>query len=314
MTVPNDAEVVDEAGELVDYPPEETTDSYFVMIPLWILDRASGEAIKLYGVLSTYLNSTSRIVWPSRQTLADRLGKSRPESIDRYLTELSDLGALKIIKRYRPDGGQTSNAYRIVRTPPRGLQGTPPLKTAEAPPLKTAHKPRSILNLEERDLPPVGLSSEAADINTSSTPVDNSEAEAETLFDEYELVSALAKIEANPFDEFWRVYPRKDDKKRARAAFDKALREAPLPEILAGALRYATDPNRDPKYTKQPATWLNAGAWSNGPLPDRAGGSSRPNLDQKLAATAALSGSMVDSWARMYGGAPGQLALDSTRN
>jgi hypothetical protein len=125
----------------------------------------------------------------------------------------------------------------------------------------------------------------------------------------------VAIIEADPFDEFWAAYPRKDDKKRARAAYTKALREASPEEILAGARRYAGDPNREARYTKQPTTWLNAGAWGNEPLPPRA--DSR-DLSEKLAATASLTGSMVAGWNAHFGpgegGATAPLgAIDSTR-
>lgn len=77
------------------------------------------------------------------------------------------------------------------------------------------------------------------------------------------------KVSAADFDAFWAVYPRKDDKAPARRAFAKALTKASLEAILAGAERYRDDPNREAEFTKYPATWLNAEAWENGPLPDR---------------------------------------------
>lgn len=74
------------------------------------------------------------------------------------------------------------------------------------------------------------------------------------------------------FAEFWAVYPRKDDKARAVKAWTTATRKTSPDKILAGARRYATDPNRDDAYTKHAATWLNAEAWDNGPLPARRNG------------------------------------------
>jgi len=71
------------------------------------------------------------------------------------------------------------------------------------------------------------------------------------------------------FDAFWSAYPRRDDKRRAQRAWETAIRRAPPEVIIEGAWRYAADPNRVPKFTKQPATWLNADAWLNGPLPSR---------------------------------------------
>jgi hypothetical protein len=318
VTISNEAEnLTGPAGEPEEFGPEETTDQYFVIVPLWVLEAVSGEAVKLYGVLASYLNSNSRIVWPSRQTLAGRLGKSRPESIDRYLAELSRIGAVTVVKRYRPDGGQTSSAYRIHRIPPREIPRGGAPKTAQGGALKTAHEEEPIKNLEEKDPRSARVPKEAPAeqvVPTISPTVDNSQPEL-AIFEPDVVAAALAKIEADPFAEFWRIYPRKDDKKRAEKAFRKALQDGvDSAAILAGALRYRQDPNREPRYTKQPATWLNAGSWDNGALPARGG--ARPNLEDKLATTAALSGHMVQAWARTFGGSQptGQLALDSTRN
>ena len=71
------------------------------------------------------------------------------------------------------------------------------------------------------------------------------------------------------FDEFWKEYPKKLDKPKAKRAFASALKRAKFEEILAGAIQYRNDPNRVDEYTKFPATWLNNDAWENGPLPER---------------------------------------------
>jgi hypothetical protein len=72
------------------------------------------------------------------------------------------------------------------------------------------------------------------------------------------------------FDEFWKEYPRKLDKGAAFKAFRSALKVATFEQILAGAIAYRNDPNRDSEFTKYPATWLNADAWENEiqPSPD----------------------------------------------
>lgn len=88
---------------------------------------------------------------------------------------------------------------------------------------------------------------------------------------------------SKPFAEFWAVYPRKDDKRNAQAAFDRALKRATADAIIAGARAYAADPNREASFTKHPATWLNADAWANGPLPARGGGG--PSKDDRFMAT-----------------------------
>jgi uncharacterized protein YeaO (DUF488 family) len=72
------------------------------------------------------------------------------------------------------------------------------------------------------------------------------------------------------FNEFWKEYPRKLDKGAAFRAFRAALKIASFEEILAGAIAYRNDPNREAEYTKYPATWLNADSWENeiSPSPD----------------------------------------------
>ena len=71
------------------------------------------------------------------------------------------------------------------------------------------------------------------------------------------------------FNQFWSVYPKKDDKPLALRSFEKALKRATVDVIVAGAERYRDDPNREGLFTKNPSTWLNADAWENGPLPSR---------------------------------------------
>lgn len=77
------------------------------------------------------------------------------------------------------------------------------------------------------------------------------------------------------FELFWDVYPKKDDKRRAFKAWTSATSRASIEEIIEGATNYRDDPNREEVYTKNPSTWLNADAWANGPLPDRARPSGR---------------------------------------
>jgi hypothetical protein len=65
------------------------------------------------------------------------------------------------------------------------------------------------------------------------------------------------------FNEFWNAYPRKLDKAKAFRAFKSALKRATFEDILAGVIAYRNDPQRNPDFTKYPATWLNSDAWEN---------------------------------------------------
>jgi hypothetical protein len=64
------------------------------------------------------------------------------------------------------------------------------------------------------------------------------------------------------FDKFWGAYPRKEGKKAAHKAFDKALKETSIETILA-ALERRKPQWRDPQFIPQPAKWLNQGQWED---------------------------------------------------
>jgi hypothetical protein len=62
------------------------------------------------------------------------------------------------------------------------------------------------------------------------------------------------------FNEFWEIYPKKSGKGAARAKFMFALKKATSTQIMNGLRAYiASKP--DPKFTKNPATWLNHECW-----------------------------------------------------
>ena len=67
------------------------------------------------------------------------------------------------------------------------------------------------------------------------------------------------------FEEFWRIYPRHEDKKKAFKVWQTALKNgATADEIIEGAARYAKYRAGEPEqYTKHPSTWLNGDCWEN---------------------------------------------------
>ena len=75
---------------------------------------------------------------------------------------------------------------------------------------------------------------------------------------------------ADGFAEFWQAYPRRVAKGAAEEAYRQIIRngEATEGELLAGAMRYAAERDReDPRFTKHPATWLNGKCWTDEPPP-----------------------------------------------
>lgn len=74
------------------------------------------------------------------------------------------------------------------------------------------------------------------------------------------------------FDEFWSAYPKRVEKKAARAKFAAAVKGGADPErIVAAAAAYARSENVRRGFAKHPTTWLNAGCWEDelpgGPRP-----------------------------------------------
>jgi len=92
---------------------------------------------------------------------------------------------------------------------------------------------------------------------------------ADVTLPETEYRNRIQNTDTEAFDRFWSVYPRKAGKQDAQRSFERALKVATLDEILAGAQKYADDPNRVAQFTAHPSTWLNQGRWSDDPLPRR---------------------------------------------
>ena len=82
----------------------------------------------------------------------------------------------------------------------------------------------------------------------------------------------LKNNENEKFEEFWKAYPKKADKAAAKKAWEKAALSVGAETLIDAAIRYRNDPNREDGFTKNAATWLNAGSWENDPLPVRSVG------------------------------------------
>jgi len=63
------------------------------------------------------------------------------------------------------------------------------------------------------------------------------------------------------FDEFWKLYPRKEAKAAARKAWDKVTQKIEPQEIIDGLTAYSFSP--DPKFRPLPASWINGQRWED---------------------------------------------------
>ena len=143
----------------------------------------------------------------------------------------------------------------------------------------------SIEELDQRNQSTWHMPKEYFDLDIAQWALDQCKTDAELQRTAEEL---LLFQERELFNEFWKEYPRKLDKGAAFKAFRSALKVATFEEILAGAIAYRNDPNREAEYTKYPATWLNADAWENeiAPSPDsEAAERNRARRDRELEAS-----------------------------
>ena len=218
-------------------------DLRFSIVPEWVLDAGlTDRAIRIYALIARYADNDTLQAFPSRETLAERAGCS-VKSVDRAIRQLVEAGALK--KSHRMNGDSyTSNLYTVKRIPPRGVQFLTTLETPQSPGGDTG---------DARVGTPVTPGGDTTVPLTRTTELDP---------DEPKPVNYIGE-----FDQFWDIYPKKADKALARRSFVKALKKTTLDVILDGAERYRDDPNRDPEFTKNPSTWLNAEAWENESLP-----------------------------------------------
>ncbi len=75
---------------------------------------------------------------------------------------------------------------------------------------------------------------------------------------------SAATSRPDPFDEFWKAYPRKTGKDAARKSYAQALKRGADPEaILAGLKRTQWDTREAGRFIAHPSTWLNQGRWQD---------------------------------------------------
>jgi hypothetical protein len=124
MTIASGADNGETAEDVADFGMGSRAP--FAQIPDWIiLADISNTAKVLYCHVAMHMNFQrgDRAVWPSRATLARRMGYSRPDKVDPFIRELVKIGAMKKVAQQRADGGNANNRYLINAMPPEGYPG-----------------------------------------------------------------------------------------------------------------------------------------------------------------------------------------------
>lgn len=234
----------------------------FAAIPTWMIrdtENVSGAAIAVYGVIASY--SGYRVNAPG-QALIAREARCSERKVRDALIELERLGVVERVKRgARGARGRAADAYRLMDRPLHQDE-----EVLAAPPAGNDYLPAqnsAFTGTSEQTTPLIEIDISEIDICASAHPQS-----------------------AHSFDEWWEIYPLKKDKGRARTAWKSALKKTTPEVLLTAAAAYRDDPNRNPAFTKYPASWLNAEAWENGPLPQRAINHAGGTAVERMAATA----------------------------
>ena len=233
----------------------------FAAVPHWLIREASlsGNALLVFIALVARENRYGEC-WPSHATLAAEARMSE-KSVRRALDELRDAGHVSWVRRQRPDGGQSSNHYRVhVRHgAPSEISGQgallpTPSVTVTDPPGQGDRPPRS-----EGPPPLVTVTDEVEPLEVEPREGKNSPSPRKRGDDD-----------SPEFTRFWDIYPRKVGKGAARTAWARALRRS-TPEVITEAAhahaRTWAHADTEARFIPHPASWLNAERW-NDTLPD----------------------------------------------
>jgi hypothetical protein len=208
------------------------------------------------------LSRDARLLFIMLWTIADDEGRSRaasrmlasllypydddaPKHIGRWL---DDLEREECIRRYEVEGAQYLEIvnwlkHQKIDKPSRSRL---PAFSEHSP------KPREASRSLATDLGPRTLDQDLGEDQVSRA------------------VALVSDWPADWFEKFWAQYPKRVEKKKTQAILDRLRRSGSLPwtTLTAGVMRYAAAmANTEPKFIKQPPTWLNAGCWDDEPQP-----------------------------------------------
>lgn len=246
-------------------------EGHFTQIPnAWLRDvRLSRRARGLLGEIMTH-----RVGWHVTVSSLQKAGIEGRDAISSALKELKAAGYLTLVQS-RGDHGRWNEVEYELTDPGTGngfsvsggftgsgsaVSGSAATGESDT---KNTRDQEDQSQEDQNPLPPAGVSRDEV------------------------VVSGAGSLDPLYFDSFYAAYPRHVGRAAAEKAFAKAVRVATAEVIIAGAKRFAADPNLPPKehaqFIPHPATWLNAGRWDDDPLPPRAGDRGQQQQQQGLA-------------------------------
>lgn len=231
--------------------------------------RLHSTAIRVAVVIASYLNRLTGEAFPSIRTIATK-SATPARSVERAISELCKAGYLE----RRRSRFQGPNVYSIPGTSPHHKKADLEASAATVGGYETSDpaKDDGIDNLNsatgDETFPPHVTVQSCHEWRPNPSRTDYLNTEDSHLSHSRVVLTRNGKAEDPNFERFWALFPRKEDKGTARKAWAKAIKMADANIILAGAEHYAMlRKNQEPRFTKLPATWLNAEAWQNETMP-----------------------------------------------
>ena len=115
----------------------------FAIVPLWILEKADPQALRLYVLLAGKYADKEGYSYPSRRLLCEQLNVSK-RTIDAAVHHLEHIGALIVTRRAASAAGNETNLYRVQRIALGSATDCTPLEQHTAPPLEQYTAPLTI--------------------------------------------------------------------------------------------------------------------------------------------------------------------------
>ncbi|QGW24260.1 MULTISPECIES: helix-turn-helix domain-containing protein [unclassified Dietzia] len=228
--------------------------------------------------LFNYANERGYNVRPGPSTIAKDLGIDK-RTVTKAIETLRESGWITLVAKGGVfEGKNTPNSWRLT-FPSASVAESEPEGGSASGGLSNRGGPTTLTPRASRPSPPgpsdpdpQGLTTLQRDHLTNHSTVHGTDSFAHSGVEAQGAAGASAPAGAphmddEEFQKFWDVYPNRRDRKRAYPFFVEARTRASLDAIVAGAQRYADDPNRD--LTKDPKTWLAGECWNDELIPSR---------------------------------------------
>ena len=193
-------------------------------------DLARDPAISLQAKgLYLYLRSHREGWSMSTERIGEALGITR-KTVSKYVQELEQAGYL-LREQSRPDSGEFGAMEYLILSAPLGKK------------------------TDNGILPPTVFTGSG-----KFTPHKKTNSSKKT--NDLKKTICSPHGEQGLFDDFWRAYPRKGDKAKAKKSWDKAIVDE-SPEVIIEATKRFREEKRDTerRYIPLPSTWLNQQRW-----------------------------------------------------